>query len=295
MKTTSLGKNGFVGEIFGFDCNDASPADGEQIRKLLFEHRVLLVRHQQLTPERYQKFMETLGKPIRHVLQNLTVEGHPTILKISDYVLPDGSPFGVLDGGAYWHSDMSYLPDLGIATSLYAVQSSERCGGTAFVDLAGGRELLARSPELLELLGCETASDALTLEVVHRFGNRRIRTDRTAARQALSQEQHSLLTGALHRLLELHPVTGRIGLFAPAGSAMAIAGQDEQESARALDRLEEALLAACEVYTHHYRPGDLVIWDNMSTLHRGVGVSPTRSFQDSRLLHRINIDYAATA
>ena len=295
MESRSLGKDGFVGEIVGYDCAAATPAQTARVKELLFEHRVLVVRDQRLSPQEYQQFMEGLGLTVCHVLQNLTVDGYPSILKISDYVAPDGTPIGVLDGGTYWHSDMSYLPDPGFATSLYAVRASARSGGTAFVDLSGAWDLLRRSPDLLALFGCTSATDALGLRIVHRFGNRRALRDSEAARQELSQDQQNRVPGTVHRLLERHPATGRIGLFAPSGSAMAVEGLSEEQSVRALDRLEEAVLADCDVYTHHYEPGDLVIWDNMTTLHRGTGVQPTENLEECRLLHRINVNYAAAA
>lgn len=295
MKARSLGKDGFIGEIVGFDATEKDPAQVAHLKELLFEHRVLVVREQRLSPQRYQEFMEDLGLTVCHVLQDLTVEGHPSILKISDYVAPDGTPLGVLDGGTYWHSDMAYLPDLGFATSLYAVRSSARSGGTSFVDLSTAWDLLRQSPDILAMFGCASPNDALALNVIHRFGNRQTLRDRGAARQELSQEQKSRVPGTAHRLLERHPVTKRIGLFAPSGSAMEIEGLSVEQSARALDQLEDAILAHCDVYTHHYEPGDLVIWDNMTTLHRGTGVHPTDNLEECRLLHRINVNYAAVA
>ncbi|WNI26147.1 TauD/TfdA family dioxygenase [Streptomyces sp. ITFR-16] len=129
-------------------------------------------------------------------------------------------------------------------------------------------------------------------EAIHRFGNRKALRDDTAANQSLSQEQHAQLPGARHRLFETHPVTGAPGLFAPSGSAMSVVGLSDAQSHLALDALEEFVLKELPAYTHRYQPGDLVIWDNMSTLHRGTGVSATRDFETSRLLHRINVQYA---
>lgn len=292
MRTTPLGAREFAGEVTGFDAASASADEIDRLRTLLHRHRVLVLRGQSLSPHRYQTFMEHFGRPVPHVLQNLTVEGFPSILTISDYIRADGTPFGVLDGGAYWHADMSYLQDIGIATSLYALRAAERSGGTAFADLAPALELLASRPDLLGLLGCESVDEVLALDVVHRFGNRKALRDDTAANQSLSQEQHAQLPGARHRLFETHPVTRTPGLFAPSGSAMSVVGLADVQSHLALDALEEFVLKELPTYTHRYQPGDLVIWDNMSTLHRGTGVNATRDFETSRLLHRINVQYA---
>ncbi len=293
MKAKVVGTHGFVCGITGLDCGSASSADLAGLARLLYEHRVLVIRDQRLSPARYQAFMSSFGHPIPHVLQNLTVDGFPAILKISDYVQPDGSPYGVLDGGSYWHSDMSYLPELGIATSLYAVRASARSGGTSFLDLVQGWSLVSADAELLSLLECPEPEDAFGLEVAHTFGNRHALHDSSAARQPLSRDQQRTLSGACHRLVERHPVTGTASLFATSGSAMELVGKSQERSRLILDRLEEMLLANLTPYTHRYEPGDLVLWDNMSTLHCGTGVEPTFDFGDSRLLYRINVKYTA--
>lgn len=289
MESRVLGPHGFVCEITQFDCATASSAMVMDIRKRLFEHRVLVIRGQRLSPASYQGFMERFGRTVHHVLQDLTVEGFPAMLKISDYLEDDGSPYGVLDGGSYWHSDMSYLPGLGIATSLYAVSASARSGGTSFLDLRHGWELVRSDPEMLRILNCRTPEDALALLVTHAFGNRRALRDRTAPEQPLSDRQRSTLSVTRHRLVERHPVTGSASLFAISGSAMELAG--EPSGAEILDRFEDALFPLLQPYTHHYEPGDLIVWDNMSTLHRGTGVEPTHDFEECRLLYRINVDY----
>jgi len=292
MSATAVGGSGFVREVTDLDCAAATAQDLARIRSLLFEHRVLVIPGQDLPPVAYLRFMAALGAPIRHVLQELTVDGHAEILKISDYVQPDGVPYGVLDGGSYWHSDMSYLPVTGVATALYAVRAVPGSGATAFLDLVEGWRLVRRDRQLLDHLGCAEPDDLDGVEIIHRFGNRRALTDPTAATQKLTADQQRTLSSTRHGLVERHPVTGRPGLYASCGSAMEVAGLDAAASTRALDRLEELLLAGLGPYTHRYRPGDLVLWDNMSTLHRGVEVRPTRDHERSRLLHRINVNYS---
>ncbi|NUP51991.1 MAG: TauD/TfdA family dioxygenase [Catenulispora sp.] len=296
VRTAPIGPNGFGLEITGFDCAAAGPAALDTVRAWLFEHRVLVFRDQHLEdPARYEAFMRRIGTPIPHVLQDLTVPGHPAILKISDYVHPDGTPSGVLDGGTYWHSDMSYLPHTGIATSLYALRAAEQSGGTEFLDLRHGWQLAAREPDLLAALGCADPQDALDLPVAHRFGNRHSDRDPGAVDQHLTREQADTLTSVRHRLVERHPVTGVPSLFATSGTPRALGEADERSSAEALDRLESFLLSHLAGHTHRYRPGDLVVWDNMSTLHRGTGVRATSELDQCRLLHRINVHYTEEA
>lgn len=285
----AAGRHTFGCEPEGVDARTCTAQDIHALKSLLFEHRLLVLRDQHLSPGDYFSFMSAWGTPIPHVLKEYTVQDHPSILTICDYVGPTGERLGVLDGGTYWHSDMSYLPQLGMATSLYAVRAGAESAGTAFVDLVAGLELLAGDSALAPLIG---GADAPAAAVVHRFGNRRALTDPSAPRQALSREQHAQLPEVRHRLVEEHPITGRRALFAVAGSATELVDVPAPRSRELLDTIEDRLLAELPVHTHRYRPGDLVIWDNMSTLHRGVDVRPTADFERCRLLHRMNVHYA---
>lgn len=291
MKTTPLDGAAFGAQIVGLHAATLTEPQAAALLAELFRHRVLVLRGQELSPEQYLEFTGKLGRPIEHVLQNLTVPGFPSLLQISDHIRPDGSAAGVLDGGSYWHSDMAYLPLLGVATALYAVRAVGRSAPTTFLDLVPAWPIAAERAELLALLGGITADAAAALTVRHRLGNRQAQYDKSAAAQQLSGEQADSLTGAAHRLVERHPVTGAAVLFAPLGSAMAIDGLPDQASRDALDAIEHLVLAELPRYTHHYRPGDLVLWDNMSTLHRGEVVTATRDEEQSRLLYRVNIQY----
>lgn len=65
-----------------------------------------------------------------------------------------------------------------------------------------------------------------------------------------------------------------------------------EESLRILDILFNWLVAEAPRYEHTYMPGDIVIWDNLSTLHRGPDIPATEDESDYRLLYRINVDYS---
>ena len=44
-------------------------------------------------------------------------------------------------------------------------------------------------------------------------------------------------------------------------------------------------------YKHIYKPGEIVIWDNISTIHRGLKIKASNNEKDMRLLFRMNIKY----
>ena len=66
-----------------------------------------------------------------------------------------------------------------------------------------------------------------------------------------------------------------------------IVGMDEKESEILLAELMEFATESRFIYSHKWRPGDLLIWDNRCTLHRGTSFN---RFVDRRDLRRATIN-----
>ncbi len=65
-----------------------------------------------------------------------------------------------------------------------------------------------------------------------------------------------------------NPVNGRSSLYV-ASHAYAIEGMDDAEAQKLIAELIEAATAPGLSYEHQWREGDVVMWDNRATLHRG--------------------------
>ena len=283
--------SGFATEIHDVNCEVISDAQMTRLIEILFENHLLVIKGQNISSGSYLAFMKKIGEPVLHVLQNHALPENPEIIKISSLVNENGTPEGVLDGGSYWHADMSYLHPLGIATALYCVRVSKVGGRTQFLDLADGLQKLEnrRNEDCKRLNSLKTSLNDIT--IFHRFGNRRKRHDNNAKEQRLTRSQSGFLTEVTHKLIERHPITKQKSLFAIAGSAVAIEGVNETESDLILNEIEDFVIERAKFYEHQYETGDIVIWDNMSTLHQGFGVTPTTISEESRLLYRINVNY----
>ena len=70
-----------------------------------------------------------------------------------------------------------------------------------------------------------------------------------------------------HPLVRRHPVTGRKALYAVSGSSFGIVGMPDAEAVALLDVLAAHATRPEYRYSHSYRVGDVVIWDNASLLH----------------------------
>jgi taurine dioxygenase len=268
---------------------EARALEPDALLHALAEHKLLVLRRENLRFEiaDFVQFMAKLGRIAEHPLTQFAVPNHRGVLRLSNLYV-DGAPTGVHEGGTYWHTDMSYKRENQVLTALYSVEVPERpsVSATEFVDC----ELV---PELARELAEHGAGvDLLTCTVWHRFGNRERSRDEGAPEQVLNDEQLASVGKAVsHPLVLQHPLSLRRYLYGVAATSVLIEGSSAADSARVLDALLDALLARAPRHTHHYRKGELVIWDNLSLLHRGVPAPISHDPKNCRLLYRINVDY----
>jgi taurine dioxygenase len=91
---------------------------------------------------------------------------------------------------------------------------------------------------------------------------------------------------AFHPLLRVHPETGRTALYFDPGKILQIEGLIESESDEVIDELETYMLQPSGQYTHQWRLGDIVIWDNRSCYHKAAGDYPP---EEDRIHWRVSI------
>ncbi|MEQ4690490.1 TauD/TfdA dioxygenase family protein [Providencia manganoxydans] len=100
------------------------------------------------------------------------------------------------------------------------------------------------------------------------------------------------LAPAIHNLVQVHPYTGQQSLFAISGTAFCFDEISQEVSLKLLNELEDFIIENSQFYQHHYSPNDIIIWDNLLTLHRGYAIKPSHDIQNSRLLYRMNVNYS---
>ena len=86
-----------------------------------------------------------------------------------------------------------------------------------------------------------------------------------------------------HPLVRTHPDTGAKTLYI-GNHASHILGMPEEEGEALLFELLEHATQPQFVYTHHWRDGDLVMWDNRVLLHRAL--ANYEMTRHRRVLHR---------
>jgi taurine dioxygenase len=111
-------------------------------------------------------------------------------------------------------------------------------------------------------------------------------------RNKLTEEQKRIKPPVSQPLVRIHPLTGRKVLYANPGYTIKIDNMDEQESGTILDYLFRHQERADFLYAHHWSVGDVLMWDNIGTVHNAVAdYMPTEPRYMRRAQVMATLDY----
>jgi taurine dioxygenase len=261
----------------GIDLSQPFSASGfRDVEQAFWDGQVLAIKGQRLSPAQFLAFARLFGKPEPHVIDTFHHPDAADILILSNRRKPDGSPAGLADGGTYFHTDYSYLEVPARVTMLYSVEVPSKGGNTLFADMyAAYDDLPATMKARID-----------DLVVLHHYGNRDDldETSRTAASR-LSDDQKRKVTWVRHKLVRTHYGTGRKALYAVSGSSFGIEGMAPEEGVALLDELKAHALQDKYRFSYFYDVGDVLLWDDLATLHSATLTDPN----DPRTLWRITV------
>ena len=262
-------------EVDGVDLRALDEAAFAAIHRAWLDHQVLLFRQQALADADLVAFSRRFGDldeaPVQETGRRF-VDGYPEIYIVSN-VMKDGVPIGSLGSGeAVWHTDMSYLPQPPKASALYAIEVPAEGGDTWFCSMyAAWDELPAPLKGRVDGLGVKHDgtynSGGYVREGVTPTGD-----PRTSP-------------GTVHPLVAIHPETGRRALYLGRRRNAYIEGMTLEESDALLDDVWAHATRDQLAWRHHWRAGDLVLWDNRCTMHRRDAFDPGAR----RVMHRTQI------
>lgn len=247
-----------------------------EVERAFWEGQVLAIKRQALTPAQFVSFARRFGKPEPHVIDTFHHHEAADILILSNRRKPDGSPLGLADGGTYFHTDYSYLEVPARVTMLYSVEVPSKGGETLFADTVAAYDDLPDSMK-------RRIDD---LVVLHHYGNRDNLDERSrTAASPLSAEQKNKVTWVKHRLVRTHYGTRKKALYAVSGSSFEIEGMPREAGVALLDELKAHVLQDKYRFSYAYAVGDVVLWDDLATLHSATLTDPN----DPRTLWRITV------
>jgi len=153
-----------------------------------------------------------------------------------------------------WHTDSSFKPIPALTSVLSARIIPERGGETEYVSTRLAFAHL--DPALREKLELSFAWH----DYAHSRGK--------IAPDLASPEERAVLPPQCWRMVWRNPANGRGALYL-ASHAYAVEGMDPAAGARLIDELMAAATAPGASYVHAWKRGDVVMWDNRATMHRG--------------------------
>jgi len=261
----------FAAECSGVDIGEPISREiATAIEDAMDRYAVLVFRRgAPLTTQQQLAFTESLGEleaPYRKINAEAGVRlDNPALSDISnlapgDKILPRDDRkrmFNVI-GNQLWHSDSSYKAIPARYSALCAHVVPPEDGETEFADMRAAWDTL--SPKLKA-----KAKDLVT-------EHSRIFSKGTLGFTFTEQELKDFAP-VRQPLVRTHPSSGRHSLFL-SSHAERIVGWPVPEALMFLRELTEHATQRELVYRHNWRVGDLVMWDNQSTMHRG------RSYED---------------
>ncbi len=253
--------------IRGLDLADPlSDADFRSILLALGRHGVLCFPGQTLETPAFAAFAKRFGDLEVNVANLFHEPGFPEIMILSNQTGPDGKPLGLNDAGQGWHTDMSYSKDIALANILHAQSVPNRNGKS--IGETQFRNMHAAYDELPEDI--KQAIEGRT--ATHDFEKFwEVMRQRPGSRRApLTEEQKRRKPPVSQPLVRIHPLTGRKVLYANPGYTMWIDGMDPHESGTILDFLFRHQERADILYAHHWSVGDVLMWDNIGTVHNAI-------------------------
>jgi alpha-ketoglutarate-dependent 2,4-dichlorophenoxyacetate dioxygenase len=254
----------FAAEASGLDLTrPLSDADVRAINAAMNEHAVLVWRGQPLTAQQQLDFAKHFGPldiGLKRVFKRPERLEDERLIDISNVdaqgnVAGRDSPKNLSNfANQLWHSDSSFMKPRAAYSMLHSVIKPSWGGTTEFADLR----------HAYDTLDARTRTEIQDLQAEHFALHTRI----LLGDEAYTDDQKKEIPPAVWPLVDTHPGSGRKVLFVGV-HARQILGWPTAESRMYLQDLLEHATQRERVYSHEWQVGDLVMWDNRATLHRG--------------------------
>ena len=246
----------FVAEVTGIDLTRQIPReDFGTIWEAFNEHQILVFRDQAIDDESQIAFSGNFGD-LETMIAHPGNDWNPGHISVMTNLGKDGN-FLPLDHPAMvhrerneaWHSDSSFKPVAALASLLSA----------RIVPPVGGNTDFASARAAYDALSEQRKAELEGVIVVHRMTHPDMENDKGY------RDEDKTRHVVTHPLIRTNPVNGRKALYVGA-HAQEIVGMPPQEGRRLLDELTAFCTQPQFVYSHHWRDGDAVMWDNRCTL-----------------------------
>ena len=259
-------------------CDLSCLPDEEQIEAIetaLERHGVLIFRDQDISPAQQIAFSKAFASLEQTARVAARLDGHPEIFVVGNV---DGQvvSFAPADGSneLEWHSDHMHLEVPARASMLYCLETPP----------VGGETLFACMYSAYDALSIVEQAQANELVALHSVSGLQSFLREKGAKGAADAKYNSPDALVVRwPLVRHHPVSGRKALYFGSKVTIGIDGWAAEQARDYLADLEAKATAESYRYSHVWRPGDAVLWDNRRVLHAGT---PYDMDAYSRRMHR---------
>jgi alpha-ketoglutarate-dependent 2,4-dichlorophenoxyacetate dioxygenase len=251
---------GFAAEIRGVTLADVAADDAiyAAVRAAFEEQSVLVFRGQQVDGEGQLAFSRRFGPPETTKVGSLGTGTNFVILTTigpDGNVVPEDHRYAMRNkANQLWHTDSSFKTTPALTSVLAARTIPARGGETEFASTRLAFERL--EPALQKQLENSFAW--------HSYGHSRGKI----AEGLASPEEMATLPPVCWRMVWTNPVNGRKALYI-ASHTYAVEGMEPKAGEKFIEDLTVAATAPGTTYEHKWRAGDVIMWDNRATMHRG--------------------------
>jgi taurine dioxygenase len=245
-------------EVLGVDLS--APLDDETfgwIRRAFAENPVLVFRDQDLGAEQLAAFGRRFGRPRPHSLVDYRHPDNPEVSYLRNVDKHGKVDWFGVKRAADWHTDSTYEPVLPVLAILHALEVPSEKGGTIFADMVAAYAALPGTmKERLSALTC-----------LHNH----TRGPTGGALYDSQPKAQSKYPDMPWPAIISHPVTGKPILFVNPMHVHAVQGMEHDDAWQLILDLAEHATQDRFTYYHHWRVGDVLMWDEQATMHRGAG------------------------
>ena len=253
--------------VEGLDARAIDDADLASLVAALAAHGVLIMRDQSLTPAEFVALGRRFGELEPATREQFWLPEQPEVYVISNVVV-NGRPIGNPVDAVSWHTDQYYLARPTAYTFLYGIETPPEGADTRF---SSTRRLFEELP----------AARQRELSAI------RIRASHSKLYAGkLTQEQIEKFPDVIHPFVRVHPLTGAKFLYFANPRGSTVQGMSEEAGLALLREMFALATAPDRIYSHKWRPRDLVIWDNRGLLHTA---SPYDQERYRRIVHRVSV------
>ena len=272
----------FGTEILDVDLETVDDSCFAAIREAWQRDPVVLFRRQSLTEDALIAFSRRFGELDLEVIRDVNISDDvlddrvPELFFVSNLHYADGRKVGGLSNDEIvWHTDQIFRTRPASGSIFYGVEMPGHTGHTSYCNMALAYDTL---PDDLrrrvegKRARCKYGTTAPLSGYMRQNADKNFRRETVSA--AETAEIDSRTPPVTHELILENKATGQRSLYLSPNHTVAIEGLSAEEAADLFDALFDHAMRSEHIYTHEWRNGDVLMWDNARLLHRREAFDP---------------------